>query len=153
MDNLDIKNISEDKIVFYTDGSYRPSINPNASGWAWVSVGESGLAQSGMVENPVSRNIDGELMAVKKAIQYVLDNNINKDVVIVHDYEGCGKWVSGEWRTKKDLTKDYVSFVEKAKLAHSPNSISFSWVKGHSGNIFNERADELAVRAIKKGEL
>ena len=58
-------------------------------------------------------------------------------------------WLSRNWKNVKnvDLWKEIIKVAE----AHS---ISWNWVKGHSGNIGNERADELAnkgVEAIRKG--
>ena len=54
------------------------------------------------------------------------------------------KWKSNNWKTsnKKDVkNKDLWLLLESCINFHS---VTWIWVKGHSGNIFNEEADQLA---------
>lgn len=91
-----------------------------------------------------SRNIAGELEGVKQAILWAIENKKN-DITIFYDYEGIEKWATKEWKAKKKVAQDYVNFInEKLKLI----KINFEQVKSHSGITYNEKADELARKAL-----
>ena len=57
-------------------------------------------------------------------------------------------WKKNGWITssKKDV-KNKNLWIELDKLVNK-NKIEWEWVKGHSGNKFNEKVDELANEAI-----
>lgn len=90
-------------------------------------------------------NVAGEIKGSEKAIQFALENNISK-LTIFHDYEGISKWCSGEWQAKKEGTKAYKEFYEQAQ---GKVQICFEKVKGHSGDKYNDLADELAKKALQ----
>lgn len=141
----------------YVDGSYKPSVNPNVAGWGFVAYNENNVlwrTSYGVVENPASRQIDGELQATLEALKWVQSNKekffpTGGKVSIFHDYEGIGRWARNEWKTNTDLTKRYKETVNTLMLDLYPEiDITFSWVKGHSNNAGNERADSLASQAV-----
>ena len=73
--------------------------------------------------------------------KYVIDS-INKDWVY--------KWKANNWiksdrkpALNTDLWKELLTLLEVHR-------VKFVWVKGHNGNEYNERCDELAVKAIKE---
>jgi len=68
-----------------------------------------------------------------------------KSISIFYDYEGIQKWCNGDWKAKKEGTKRYVEFYKDAsKLV----DVDFIKVKGHSGDKYNDLADELAKKAL-----
>ncbi len=90
-------------------------------------------------------NVAGEIKGSEKAIKYCLDHRI-KSITIYHDYEGISKWCTGEWQAKKEGTKAYKEFFDEA----SKNvDVHFVKVKGHSGDKYNDIADQLAKDAFK----
>ncbi len=104
-----------------------------------------------------SRNVGGEVLAAEFAIslicRYYDSLNGNKDVTAVHihlyyDYEGVGKWLTGEWRAKKNLTIAYKRYVnnllKKRNIKLFPHHVT-----GHAGVAGNERVDSLAVSAYQ----
>lgn len=101
-----------------------------------------------------SRNVGGEILAAEFAISlitrmYDTDAGLNAthyDIDLYYDYEGVGKWLTGEWRTKKFLTQKYKSYVSKL-LAGRDISLLLHHVRGHAGNAGNERVDQLACEA------
>ena len=95
-------------------------------------------------EGSEHRNVSGEIKAAMLAIEYCKKNDI-QNIQIHHDYEGICKWADGLWKTNIELTKSYRDYVKEARKSIN---ISFIKVKAHSGNILNERADELAKSAI-----
>ena len=90
------------------------------------------------------RNVAGEVMGSKLAIEYCLKNGINK-VEIYHDYEGIGAWADRRWKANNPLTQGYRDFVAEAR---QNMDISFVKVKAHAGNKYNELADRLAKKSL-----
>lgn len=91
-----------------------------------------------------SRQVAGELMAAMKAVIWA--KRTDTKVAIVYDFNGIHKWVTGEWRAKKNLTQHYRDFMLENKNCVD----TWHWVKGHTGVRGNERADALAKGAIGK---
>lgn len=144
----------------YVDGSYKPSVNPDVAGWAFSAYNEYGAllhSSHGLVKNPVSRQIDGELQATLEALRWVQLTRerhlpTGGKVVVFHDYEGIGRWARNEWKTNTDLTKRYKESVNELMLdlisGDAQTEILFSWVKGHSNNAGNDLVDRLAGQAV-----
>ena len=62
-------------------------------------------------KNLSSRNVVGELEAVKMSLQWLQQKKI-KEVAIFYDYEGIScKWVTGEWKANLPLTQQYAQEV------------------------------------------
>lgn len=89
-------------------------------------------------------NVAGEIKGSEVAIQWAIDNNI-PTINICHDYEGIGKWATGEWKARTQGTKDYVAFCSNA---FQQVSVTFQKVKAHSNVKHNETADKLAKAAL-----
>ena len=64
--------------------------------------------------------------------------------VVVHT--GIAKWATGEWKANLDATINYKTYME-----HAMNDllINFTKVKGHSGDVLNDKADLLAKEAAE----
>ncbi|WP_068596937.1 ribonuclease HI [Vaginella massiliensis] len=56
------------------------------------------------------------------------------------------KWVFG-WEKKNFKGKKNEDLWRRFLKVYPLHQVQFIWVKGHAGNIWNERADELAVQA------
>ena len=133
--------------VVYTDGSCLG--NPGPGGWAWAVP--HGRYESGA--DPRSTNQRMEITAVLRALQA-----ITGDVYVMSDstyvvncfrdrwWEG---WLRRGWRNSsgkpvanRDLWEPLLALALDGK-----RSVSFSWVKGHSGDEMNDLVDLLAVEA------
>jgi ribonuclease HI len=128
----------------FVDGSYS-SKNPNIASWSFIVVENDNIKAkfNGKIETNTAQ-VAGELTAVMKAIEYCLKNGI-KDVTINYDYQGIEAWVTGSWKAKKPITKQYVNFIkEKSKFVN----IRFNKIKAHSGNKYNELTDKYAKEII-----
>lgn len=132
--------------VAYVDGSYLAERKRFACGVVLFHDGKEEHFSEAYDDPDLAqmRNVAGEIKGSQKAIQYCLDHQI-KSVTIYHDYEGIAKWCTGEWQTKKEGTKAYKDFYERAK---SQVDIRFVKVKGHSGDRYNDLADRLAREAL-----
>lgn len=135
----------------YVDGSYDQSTNRFSCGVVIVETDAAGNDDTtelkAVFEDDVAalqRNVAGEIMGAKTAIDYCLQNDIRR-IEIYHDYEGVGKWADGKWKANNPLTQAYKQFVAEAR---QKMSITFVKVKAHAGNKYNELADKLAKRAL-----
>jgi len=91
-------------------------------------------------------NVAGELLGAIKAMEWVANSGIeNPQLVIYHDYEGIHKWASGDWKANKEGTQSYVKTYNRYA---SIFDIRFVKVKAHSGDKYNEIADQLAKKAL-----
>lgn len=90
------------------------------------------------------RNISGEMSAAMHGTYWLFKNN--KTGMIVHDYVGLAKWVTGEWQATKEYTQKYCDFMS---WYFKQGIIDFEWVKGHTKVLGNEIADRLAKQAVQ----
>lgn len=139
------------KVTIYTDGAC--SGNPGPGGWAAILISNHHRKEI-YGFSPTSTNNIMELTAVIEALKLVKDGY---EVEIFTDskyvLEGVTKWVNN-WKknnwissTKKPVkNQELWQELDRLNLHYKP---SWKWVKGHSGDANNERADELAVLAIK----
>lgn len=133
-------------LTIYCDGGCFP--NPGKGGWGFVCV-ENGDEKSGGVLKTTNNRM--ELQAVLEVLDYCKKNHPGRVVRIFSDSQyavrGCNEWRHG-WK-KKGWTKSggELKNVDMWKLLDAAleevNAI-FEWVKGHSQNKWNKRADELA---------
>ncbi len=139
-------DISNTEAVAYVDGSYDLKTKRFSCGVVMFHAGDEQHFSECFddIELAEMRNVAGEIKGAEKAMQFCLERDI-KSLNIYHDYEGVAKWCTGEWQAKKTGTKAYKSFYN---LASEKMQIHFIKVKGHSGDKYNELADQLAKRAL-----
>ena len=132
----------------YCDGSYR---NDKCGFGLVISDGQFGpnnilYKTNGIVLGDTSRQVAGELKAAMVAIWWAIKNGVT-EIVIVYDYDGIRKWVTGEWNAKKKLTKLYQTWMRN-KIEEHKILVRWQHVDGHTGNPGNEMADQLAGEAV-----
>ncbi|MDR2732706.1 MAG: ribonuclease H family protein [Fibromonadaceae bacterium] len=128
----------------YVDGSFMP--HSEYAGWSWVAIddGVEIASASGKTPHPAfSRNIDGELYAAWKAMEFLAKKK--RKGTICHDYEGVASWATGEWKTSSSVSQIYVSRIAELKIW-----ASFEKVTAHSNDEWNDKADRLAKGALSE---
>ena len=134
-------------MIAYTDGSYKKDSNGEYGvGWGFVLLNGDSIVHEeygGCSEYVSMRNVVGECRAVIELLGYCEEQGIEK-LTIYHDYEGVAKWVTGEWKTKNEMTQRYKKFV-----LESPIKIDFEWVRGHSNTKWNDYVDALAKQGVE----
>jgi len=139
-------------VVIYTDGACKG--NPGPGGWG-------ALLQAGATEKelfggePLTTNNRMELMAVIQALT-ALKRPCEVNLYLDSEYvrKGITEWIHGwkakGWRTAaKQPVKNVELWQQLDVLVHQAgHRISWHWVKGHAGDIGNERADALANRGV-----
>jgi len=133
--------VPKDKYEIYVDGSYISG----ATGYGAVVLKNGDVLDelSGPVDaSEVSgtRQVAGELVAVKEALNWCRENSVD-EVSIYFDYLGIEKWATGQWKTNQPLTREYARFV-----IGCPIKIRWHKVNSHTGDRWNDRADALAKK-------
>lgn len=132
------------ELIAYVDGSY---YNSTYSYGCVIFDGKEMKEFSKSYQNGKDaemHNVAGELEGAKKAIDYAIKENA-ASIDIYYDYQGIESWANGFWKTNKPATKAYAAYVKEARKRLE---IRFHKVKGHSGDIWNEKADQLAKEAL-----
>jgi ribonuclease HI len=146
-------------MLIFTDGGC--SGNPGPGGWAYVIVDSDGTLSHIIIEENwgAERNTTNnrmELMAVIKALESLKALETPKTIEIITDSQyvqkGMSQWIKDwkarGWKTKgKDPVKNQDLWQHLDALA-AGFSITWSWVRGHAGNEYNERCDSLTQKAI-----
>ena len=142
-------------IHVYTDGGC--SGNPGPGGWAYVIIKDSELIAEKWGAERSTTNNRMELQAViaaLKTLPNLVENKENVSFFTDSQYvqkgisEWIRKWKQNSWRTgDKKPVKNQDLWRELDAVA-GEFSITWTWVKGHAGNKFNERCDDLTQKAI-----
>jgi ribonuclease HI len=130
-------------IIAYADGAC--SGNPGPAGIGIVLVdGRSRRELSDYLGN-ATNNI-AELTAIERALTEI--GEVERPVSIYTDSQYAIGVLTKGWKAKAngELVARLRSRVQRMK------DVSFHYVRGHSGIALNERADELAVEAVKRRE-
>src|SRR5699024_8541808 len=130
--------------------------NPGPAGWAWY-IDDSNWAAGGW-EN--STNNRGELSAILEFLEATKNTTCDASILADSQYaiNSITKWMPG-WKRKgwkksdgkpvnnQDLMIRLDELMTTAKAAG--RTITFEWVRGHSGHPLNEAADARANAAAK----
>lgn len=136
-------------VTVYTDGGCRP--NPGAGGWAAVLIFKDKTKELSGGE-PKTTNNRMELTAAIEALQ-ALKRPCKVEMYTDSEYvkRGITEWMAGwkraGWKRKTGPIKNSDLWRQLDALVEN-HEIEWRWVKGHAGDYYNERCDELATEAI-----
>jgi ribonuclease HI len=137
-------------ITIYTDGACKG--NPGPGGWgAWLRSGEHEKELWGGEASTTNNRM--ELTAVIEALAAL---KAQSTVVLYLDSEyvrnGITTWIHNwkrrGWRTADNKPVKNVDLWQRLDALVQTHRIDWRWVKGHSGDPGNERADALANRGV-----
>lgn len=140
-------NEQPETIYAYVDGSFRQGYDVYGYGVVIVADGQVLKTFSGVGSRPeyvTMRNVAGEILGAVQAMKYALASGAGH-IVLYFDYQGIESWAKGTWKRNNDLTRGYHEFVRSLQPRLK---ITFAKVKGHSGDRYNDLADELARQAV-----
>ena len=138
-----------DRVTIYSDGGSKP--NPGPGGWAAILIyGEHEAELSGGEKDTTNNKM--ELTAAIKALE-ALTRPCEVDFYTDSQYLRQGitdwieKWRKNGWMTsakKPVLNQQLWIRLYELKQQHT---IQWHWTRGHAGDKFNERVDQLATEA------
>ncbi len=140
--------------VVYADGACAPS-NPGPAGWGLVLIAPDGggetdhfgfighgtnqIAELTAAIEGLSRVPAGEAVELVSDSQYVL--------------KGLGEWRAGwerrGFRNAKGEPVANLALWKRLFALADARRVSTRWVRGHNGDVLNERADALAGQALR----
>jgi ribonuclease HI len=142
------------ELIIYTDGASRG--NPGPGGWgAVILVDEYAMELAGAAKKATNNQM--ELQAVIAVLSDSGSRAHKGDVIVYSDsayvVNGASSWVYG-WEKKGWITSTKTLVENKAMwqdllvlLKEYGDRLTIGKVKGHAGDLYNERCDELAVNA------
>lgn len=137
---------STEEVTIYVDGSFELTTGRYAYGLVAISGGEEIYTDAKAFKSEFStmRNVAGEVLGAITAMKYAKAKGYRR-LHLFFDYQGIESWALGTWKRNNKLTEGYHEFYRDIK---KELVVKFMKVKGHSGNRFNDRADELAKSAF-----
>ena len=138
------------RLLAYVDGSYEDSLKKYAFGCVFLLPDGRVFTQYGNGDNEQSlrhRNVTGEMLGAMYAVMTAIKNGF-RGVELRYDYEGNEKWVTGEWKSKTELTQKYAAAMREWSQSIE---IKFTKVAAHTNVKFNELADKTAKLGLTEG--
>lgn len=139
------------RVTIYTDGACDP--NPGPGGWAALLItnGKERLI-SGSEANTTNNRM--ELTAAIQALDSIKDRSLiefytDSEYLKKGITEWMPNWRARNWRRKGGKLAN-VDLWQALDRAIQEQQIRWHWVRGHSGNRYNQRVDYLARKAIQR---
>jgi len=142
--------MSETVVEIFTDGACRG--NPGPGGWGAI-LRFNGTEKELYGGEALTTNNRMEMLAAINALA-TLKRPCRVRLTTDSKYvlQGITEWLAGwkrkQWKNSaRQPVKNQDLWQELDRLA-TPHQIDWQWVRGHTGHAENERADQLANRAI-----
>ncbi|MBS29943.1 MAG: ribonuclease HI [Candidatus Marinimicrobia bacterium] len=142
----------DNRIYIYTDGACKG--NPGPGGWGALLKYKEHKKEI----NGFSKNTTNNIMELTAVIESLLIIKQKSDITIITDSnyvkDGITKWIANwknkGWKTSNKKPVKNKDLWKKLDDLSNNHKIKWEWVRGHTGNPGNERADQLANEAIIK---
>jgi ribonuclease HI len=142
-------SLSTEAVEIWTDGGCKP--NPGPGGWGAV-LRFRGVERELTGADPATTNNRMELTAAAAALE-ALKRPCR--VVLHTDSEyvrnGVTRWSEGwvrkNWRNSTGDPVKNMDLWRRLLDAAKPHQVEWKWVRGHAGDVMNERVDVLATLA------
>ena len=137
-------------VEIYTDGACRG--NPGPGGWGvWLKRGDTEKELFGGELETTNNRM--ELMAAIQALEalnYPCAVKLYSDskYVLQGITEWMVNWKKRGWKTAAKKPVKNEDLWRRLDAVMQDHQIDWNWVKGHSGNMGNEKADQLANQGI-----
>ena len=138
------------QVEIFTDGAC--SGNPGPGGWGAI-LRYNGVEKELSGGEAMTTNNRMELMAAIAALEALKGRctvDLYTDSVYVRD--GLRNWIHGwkknGWKTAAKKPVKNAELWQALDAARDRHDVTLHWIKGHAGHPENERADELARKAM-----
>lgn len=139
-----------EKVIIYTDGAARG--NPGKAGWGTVFIiGDKIIEIGGRSDHATNNQM--ELTSVIEGLKYLKKNKIDLPVeifadskyVILGSTEWIDGWIKNNWRNSAKKPVLNRALWEELHELNQEFNPKWHYVKGHNGDKWNDRADEIAT--------
>ncbi len=135
-----------EKVQIYTDGACLG--NPGKGGWGAILIYKEHQKKIFGGEPETTNN----RMAMKAVIESLRALKKSSEIILYTDStyvkDGITKWIHGwkknGWRNANRKPVKNSDLWQELDIETKKHRIEWIWVKGHSGNYYNEIVDELA---------
>ena len=140
-----------DRVTIHTDGSCLS--NPGPGGWAAILRWRDNEREI-VGHEPDTTNNRMELMAAIMGLNAVtrampIDLHTDSRYVMNGVQEWMPAWKANGWKTASKKPVANQDLWQQLDEAVSRHRVQWHWVKGHAGDEFNERCDQLARTAAE----
>ena len=146
-----MSDLQEKVVTIYTDGSCLG--NPGPGGWAAVMQYGSEIKEVSGYASAATTNNRMELTAAIRALE-----SLKRPCVVclytdsIYLRDGIERWLPEwkrkNWKRSKNKPVLNVDLWKQLDQLNQKHRVTWRWVAGHSGNEWNDRADQLAREAI-----
>ncbi len=139
------------RTIVYADGGCDP--NPGPGGWGVVIANPNGPIELCGGEAATTNN-RMELTAAIRALEHFpegaqIEMRCDSQYVVRSASEWMRGWKARGWRTASGPVKNR-DLMEQLDALASARDVRWTWVRGHAGDIDNERADRLATQGRRE---
>ena len=138
--------LGNNTINIYTDGACLG--NPGPGGWAYLYyLNNEKIFSSGGEKNTTNNRM--ELTAAIKSLQNIPNAhhvNLHTDskYLINGANEWLEKWKLNNWKSSSNQKVKNIDLWKQLDELLQSHNVDWTWIKGHSGDKFNEEVDEMA---------
>lgn len=141
-----------DRIFAYTDGSSQE--NPGIGGMAFVITNwnKTQILKKHRKFLDITTNNQAELLATIEATEWFLNNfDESKYLVIMTDSRYCSSGFNDEIN-KRSSTGPNTSMWKRLRNLKNKGQgrVHFQWIRGHTGDIYNEMADQMSYEVWQR---
>ena len=139
------------EVTIYSDGACWG--NPGPGGWAAILISGAKKKEISGAQ-PQTTNNRMEITAALEALRTLRKPSVvhiftDSSYLVNAATTWMPGWKARGWRRKEGVLLNADLWQELDEVM-SKHQIQWTWVKGHAGNRYNERADALANEAIRK---
>ncbi|MCQ2232485.1 MAG: hypothetical protein MJZ30_11620 [Paludibacteraceae bacterium] len=138
--------------VAFTDGSCDNKREPHCGGWAFIvfngNCNHPEIEEADMIRSGSFRNTTNNLMELTAIVQVVRLIPEHSNVIIVTDSQYCITVLDHKTKIfpkNMNVISAFRKFTKERDIRYK-----FHWIKGHSGNKYNEFVDKLALSEYMK---
>ncbi len=138
-------------VIIYTDGGCQP--NPGTGGWAAILLYKGTVKElSGGERNTTNNRMEltaavSALEALKRPCRVIL--HTDSQYLRLGITQWLPAWKRIGWKRKDGPLKNEDLWRKLDELTRR-HDVEWRWVRGHAGDVYNERCDELASEAIAR---
>ncbi|WP_413557390.1 ribonuclease H family protein [Bdellovibrio sp. HCB209] len=138
------------KLKIYTDGSHKLGLGA----WAFIIVKRGKIICEEAASQKKTSSNRMEFQAAINALKSLKPDTraelYTDSRVMLEALEQCPRWSENGWVKNQGQPIPEVDLLQELHELNLQHRIDWIWVKAHSGIRFNERCDQLCIRARSK---